>query len=135
MAINSPSQYECDNMKQGDLISVRQRNSLYKWYRKNFLKDKIILNIRKDWSSDERIKVYQEDCTLLFSWELLGKCEFKNEVPYFIGYNGKFIRRVKRLKILQFGSENINIVLNSGLSILINLQDIKEIFSKRDVRN
>ena len=44
MAIQQPSQYDIDNMKEGDTVYVIPRNFLYKWYRQKFT-DKIKLNI------------------------------------------------------------------------------------------
>ena len=41
MAINNPSQYDCDKMKPGDIVYITKRNFLYKLYRKYFMKDKI----------------------------------------------------------------------------------------------
>lgn len=119
MSIISPSQYECDNSQKGDLVVIRNRPKLYKWFRKHFQKDKIILKIKKNWTSDEVVEAYQEDCTLIFSWEIQGKSEFEDEIPYYIGYNNRFVPYGKRLKKLQFGSENISIMLKSGFSILI----------------
>lgn len=132
MSICNPSQYECDNMKQGDLIVVQNRPLLYKWYRAHFQKDKLILNLRKDWNTSEKVKAYQEDCTLLFSWEILGKSEFIDEVPYFTGYDEKYIKGTKKLHKLQFGSENISIVLKSGLSILIPTNKVRAGLDKMD---
>lgn len=119
MSIINPSQYDCDNSQQGDMIVIKPRPAFYKWYRSKFLKDKIKLKVRKDWNTDDRIEVYQEDCTLLFSWEIQGTSEYKDEVPYYIGYNSRFLKYGRRLKLIQFGSENVNIVLKHGLSILI----------------
>ena len=58
MSIINPSQYDCDNSQKGDLILVKPRPLWYKWYRKNFQKDKIILKVRKDWNSEDHIDVY-----------------------------------------------------------------------------
>lgn len=126
MPIIRPSQYDCDNAEKGDMVAVRPRPFLYKWYRKNFQKDKLILKIRKDWNSDERVEAYQEDCTLLFSWEILSKCEFKNDVPYYIGINNKYFKKKRILQLLQFGCENISIVLDNGLSVLIPTNSIRQ---------
>lgn len=132
MAISNPSQYECDNAQKGDLVFIRKRSSIYKWYRKWFLKDKIKINIRKDWETEERVTVYQEDCTLLFSWEIQGKSEYLDEVPYYIGFKTNFIKSGNLLKKLQFGSENICIVLKSGFSILIPTSAIRNGLNKMD---
>lgn len=132
MPIIRPSQYECDNANKGDMVVIKPRPFLYKWYRKNFQKDKVILNIRKSWDSDERIKAYQEDCTLLFNWEILSRCEFNNEVPYNIGINNKYFKKRMTLKSLQFGCENICIILDSGLSILIPTENFKRGIQKVD---
>lgn len=125
MPIVRPSQYDCDNAEKGDMIAIKPRPFLYKWYRKNFLKDKIILKVRKSWDSDDKIEAYQEDCTLLFSWELLSRCEFNNDVPYNIGINNKYFRKRRTLKSLQFGCENMCMILDNGLSILIPVENIK----------
>lgn len=132
MSISNPSQYECDNTQRGDLIIVRPRHALYKWYRSRFQKDKIKLKIRKNWDTDEKIEVYQEDCTLIFSWEVLGKSEYLNEIPYFIGFNNRYIQKGNMLQRMQFGSENVSIVLKNGFSILIPTSSFREGLEKLD---
>lgn len=132
MSIISPSQYDCDNAQKGDLVVVKRRPMIYRWYRKNFLKDKVKIKIRLRWDSEERIEVYQEDCALIFKWEIQGKSEFKNEVPYHLGYNSKYFKSVKKLQTLQIGSENISIVLNNGLSLLIPTSYMRNGLNKLD---
>lgn len=132
MPIIRPSQYDCDNAEKGDMVAIKPRPFLYKWYRKNFQKDKVILKIRKNWDSDERVEAYQEDCTLLFSWEILGRCEFNNEVPYSIGINNKYFKKRRILKSLQFGCENICMILDDGLSILIPTENFRRGIQKID---
>lgn len=119
MAITNPSQYDCDNAQKGDLIIIKPRLAIYKWYRARFQKYKTKLKVRKDWNSDERIEAYQEDCTLIFSWEIQGRSEYNDEIPYYTGLNNKYFQYGKKLKLLQFGSENVSIVLKGGFSILI----------------
>lgn len=132
MSIINPSQYDCDNSQKGDLILVKPRPLWYKWYRKNFQKDKIILKVRKDWNSEDHIDVYQEDCTLIFNWEIQSRCDFKDEVPYYVGIDNKYLKHGKYLSNLQFGSENISIVLKSGLSVLIPTSYIRDGIRKLD---
>lgn len=126
MAIVNPSQYDCDNMEQGDLIVVKYRNPIYKWYRSNFQKDKIKIKIRVNWGSNEIQEAYQEDCTLLFSWEVYGKYEMKDTVPYYLGYKNRFIKLNKKFQNIVFGNENINLILKNGLSILVPTRQIRE---------
>ena len=132
MAVNSPSQYECDNAEKGDMIIVKYRNPIYKWYRKNFLKNKVIINVRKDWNSDIKIKQYQEDCVLIYSWELQSKVSYDNEVPYFLGYNDLFIKHTKNLKMMHIGLENVSITLSGGMSILIPTKYFRDGLNKID---
>ena len=62
MAIQMPSQYQCNNMEQGDLIYVKQRNILYRLYRSIFQSNKTILKVRKDWTEPAKYSYYyQED--------------------------------------------------------------------------
>lgn len=132
MSIVNPSQYDCDNMEQGDMIVVKYRNPIYKWYRDKFQTDKIKIHVRVNWDTDEKVERYQEDCTLLFSWEILGKCDMKDTVPYFTGYNNKLIKIPKKLQNLQFGTENTQLTLKSGINILLPTQYIREGITKLD---
>lgn len=132
MSISNPSQYDCDNSQKGDLIVIRNRPLIYKWYRDRFQKYKTKLRVRKDWISEDRIEVYQEDCTLIFSWEIQGKSIYENEIPYYIGYKGRYIPYGKKLKTLQFGSENVSIILKGGISILIPTSSIRNGLNKLD---
>lgn len=132
MSITNPSQYECDNAQPGDLFFIKHRGIIYRWYRDKFLKDKIKVYINENWNTDKKIPVYQEDCTLIFKWELQGRSEFENEVPYYIGFNNKYISYGKRLKRLQFGSENVSIILKGGFSILIPIEFIRNGLLKLD---
>lgn len=132
MSIINPSQYDCDNSQKGDLVIIKRRPKLYKWYRDRFLKDKIKLKIRQRWDSDDRIEVYQEDCTLVFKWEIQGKSEYVNEVPYILGFNNKYSKYGKRLQTIQFGSENISIVTKHGLSLLIPTMYVRSGLDKLD---
>lgn len=136
MSIPKPSQYECDNMQNGDIVMVQRRPFLYKWFRDTFQKDKIKIKIRPVLTSDDRIEVYQEDCTLVFSWEINGKSEYNDEVPYYIGYNGRFSKKINKLPTLQVGSENTYIMLQNKLSILIPTTYLRDAINKMDnVRN
>lgn len=136
MAINQPSQYECDKAEPGDTIIIRKRNFLYRWYRDIFQKHKIKLKVRKDWTSNERIECYQEDCTLLYKWEVQGQVSYDDEIPYRTGYRGTILGSAKKLNKVKFGSENILFILHSGLTFIVPTSLIRDGLSKMDnIRN
>lgn len=67
-----PSQYDCDNMEPGDVIHIKNRLFLYRFFRKHFLRNKIQIRVRKSWNSEnlEYNSYYQEDCTLVYKYEM-----------------------------------------------------------------
>ena len=121
MPIISPSQYECDNMEQGDVVFVRSRSSLYKWYRKYFKTDAIKIKVRKDWTEPASyVTYYQEDCTLMFSYEIQCIQSFENEVPCMISLSpGDKGLKTFRLKNLQIGLYNTQITFNNDITFTI----------------
>lgn len=132
MSMPNPSQYDCDNMKQGDMIVVTYRNPLYRWYRDRFHSDKIKIKVRVSWDSDEKVERYQEDCTLLFSWEVLSRYDIEDTVPYYLGYNNNILKIPKKLQDLQFGLENTKLTLKSGITILLPTQYLRTGITKLD---
>lgn len=132
MSIKNPSQYQCDNMQQGDILFVQHRSPFYKWYRKNYQKDKTIIYARKYFDSDNKVPYYQEDCTLFFSWEIWSRYVEKEKVPYNIGIKDILLKKVKTLNKLQVGIENISIELQSGVTLLLPTNSIRHAISKMD---
>lgn len=121
MPIINPSQFECDKMEPGDVVFVRERGILYKWYRKHFKKDSLKIKVRKDWSEPIKYVIYyQEDCTLMFSYEIQCIQSFENEVPCMISSSpgGKSLK-TERLKNLQIGLYNIQITFKNDLTLTI----------------
>ena len=113
MAINNPSQYDCDKMKPGDIVYITKRNFLYKLYRKYFMKDKIKILVRRDWVKEkpDYDEYYQEDCILIFAYELQCKQEYKDEVACKISF--KNLNKLVLLKNLKVGLYNIQLMFNN----------------------
>lgn len=112
MPVPQPSQYQCDNMKPGDIIYVRDRNIFYKLYRKYFLDNKLTkIKVRKNWQDPvEYITYYQEDCTLMYEFEVKCVKSYKNEIPCAISYgNNKKPFKVVAINDLQIGLYNIQL--------------------------
>ena len=59
MAQQFPSQYDCNNMNKDDMIMIKPKNSLYKWYRRNFLQNKIILKLNPNQNNLKVNEAYQ----------------------------------------------------------------------------
>lgn len=126
--IQMPSQYQCDNMKQGDIIFVKHRNFLYKWFRKHFKKDKIIIRVRRDWQVPVKyVNYYQEDCTLLYEYELRAMKDYIDEVPCRITLSEKGNANiVVRLKKVHIDSYNIMLTFNSGITLAFPLSFVED---------
>ena len=92
MAIQQPSQFDCNNMSEGDLIVVRKRPYWYRWYREHFLHNKIKIKVRQDWSPNTKYNLYyQEDCTLLTIYDIKCLQVLSNEVPYILKYKNNHV--------------------------------------------
>lgn len=121
MPIVQPSQHDCNQMEPGDLIYVKKRSSLYKWYREHFKKHLNKIKVRKDWNEPETYVIYyQEDCTLMYNWEIQCiKC-FENEVPCMISFDATSSGFTTRLlKSLNVGIYNTQIVFNNDITLTI----------------
>ena len=121
MPIKNPSQYECDQIKDGDVIFVRQRSRLYKFIRDKYLKDKVKLKI-KDVSGEtqEYKSYYQEDCTLYYAWDLACIKTYKDCVPVLLSRNpGKFPYKTAILDSLNIGLLNVQLIFKSGKTLTI----------------
>lgn len=111
-----PSQYDCDNMQLGDVVVVRHVSWLRKLYRHLVNPDLPKIRVRKSWkpSDDgEYITYYQEDCTLLYGFELRCVQKFTN-VPCAtedMFLNIKFIKQTE-LDVLEVGLYNVAIKIN-----------------------
>ena len=57
MSIQQPSQYQVNNMEQGDIIFVRKQKLLYRIFRKLFL-DKPKIKVRKSWDTENEYNIY-----------------------------------------------------------------------------
>lgn len=121
MPIPQPNQYQLDNMKQGDIVYVRKRGLFYKLYRQ-FFTNKPKVRVKKDWNthSDEYDEYYQEDCTLLYYYEVVCVQQYNNEVPVLLGTNeGKYTISTTVLKSLQVGLYNAMLNFSNGLTLTI----------------
>lgn len=121
MAIQQPSQYQVDNMQQGDIVYVKQRQLLYRLYRKLFT-NKPKIKVKKYFAEncDEYNTYYQEDCTLLYYYEMACIQQYDNEVPAMVSINGgKTNVSVQVLKSLQIGLYNAILSFNNGVTITV----------------
>ena len=59
MSIQQPSQYQVNNMEQGDIIFVRKQKLLYRIFRKLFL-DKPKIKVRKSWDTENEYNIYYQ---------------------------------------------------------------------------
>lgn len=127
MPVPQPSQYQIDNMEQGDIVFVRKPRLSYRLYRKFFL-NKPKIKVRQYWNVPEEYNIYyQEDCTLLYRFELKCVQKYDNEVVAVIGINeGKKTLKTTILKELQVGLYNIMLVFDSGLTISIPTDQIND---------
>lgn len=121
MPVMNPSQYECDKMEKGDIVVIKSRSPLYKFIRNHFQKNKLKIKVRDGWTEPAKYRIeYQEDCTLMYSWDLACLKQYKNCVPYVISKDPKDInRRAKLLKSLNIGLHNIQIVFKNNVTITI----------------
>ena len=119
--IQFPSQYDCDNMEIGDVVFVKPTGIIYNFIRKHFKKDLIKIKIRDGWEEPIVYKeYYQEDCTLIHSYELECVQKFENQVPCTYSKDvGSKIRKTSFLPLLQVGLYNIQLKLNRNLTITI----------------
>lgn len=117
--IQQPSQYDCDNMEKGDVIFVRQVSPLYKLIRRLFLKGLNKIMVRDGWDEPiTYVEYYQEDCTLLYAYEVACVQKYENQVPciYSKGINSK-AQKTELLPILQVGLYNTQILMNNNDAI------------------
>lgn len=109
MPINKPSQYDCDNMKSNDTIYINTPSLLYRVIRRLFLDKKLNkLKIFNRQTQKQEV-VYQEDCTLVYGFEL-ACIENEKDVPTVIStLNGKvLLRPAVQLKIGLYNSQLIS---------------------------
>lgn len=121
MPIIQPSQYDCDNMENGDVVFVRKVNPIYKYIRKWFMKDKLKIRVRKDLSTLDASyeEFYQEDCILIYAYEVACVQKYTN-VPCNIsrGINTKALKTIQ-LELLQIGLYNVQIVIDKHTTLTL----------------
>lgn len=127
MSIQMPNQYDCNNMERGDVVYVRKRNIIYRIIRKFFLKDKHKIKVVMDWNKPEvKQYFYQEDCTLIYAYELLCTKSYKDTVPCVVtrSKNNKVFTAflIHRLEVSLY---NLQITLKNNLSFIIPLNYIQ----------
>lgn len=105
---------------------------MYKLYRKLFKKDSIQILVRKDFTKTppEYVQYYQEDCTLIYSYEISCVQSIKNEVPYVISYKASKFKKQGVIKSLDIGLYNIVISFNNGLNITIPTDFVENSINK-----
>ena len=112
MPIINPSQYDCNSMEKGDIVVLKSRSFIYKFIRKHFYKDKLKIRVRDGWTLPVRYKeYYQEDCVLMYAWDIACIKKYEDCVPYSISDSpSQLSSRVKMLKSLNIGLYNIQLV-------------------------
>lgn len=135
MSIQNPSQYDCDNMEVGDLVYIKHRGIFYRWYRKHFLKDKIKIKVKTNWKKPYTYnEYYQEDCTLIFFYELQCVQKLENEVPCVISYkNMENVIKTFNLKELQVGLYNIQLIFKNNIIITIPTSNVDNAFKQNQM--
>lgn len=134
-ATRNPSQYQCDNISKDDQIVIIQRNPFYKWYRKYFMKDKIILNIKMNYSDREYKQAYQEDCYIITGAEI---ASIQNK--YLDSICLKFYKTLPKLKIpvkleyLEIGLKNTVLQFSDGNSYILDTFELKSYFDNLELR-
>lgn len=121
MPVKQPSQYQVDNMRPGDMIYVQKKPFLYRTYRKLFL-DLPKIKVKKYISDncDEYEMHYQEDCTLLYEFEVKCVQTYDNVVPCIISTDaGKSPIKTAILESLQVGIYNVMLTFKSGLTLTL----------------
>ena len=134
MSIQNPSQFDCDNMTRGDIIFVRKRSFFYKLKRKLMNDNKIILKVRKNWSDNpEYTYYYQEDCTLIFEYEMKCTQKLEHKVPCIICY-GERVKPIKTtvLKKVEVSLYNIQLQFKNGITLMIPLDEINNSIKKNE---
>ena len=128
MLIKAPSQYNCDNMRSGDVIIVNKPSLVYRLYRKLFLKNKVKIRFKTKWTTNpQEVEEYQEDCILVEELDMLCNQVYNNEVPYSINYKDIFPQKTNGiLKSLKIGSVNMQLVFPNNFSITIPLDKVKQ---------
>lgn len=121
MPIKNPSQYQCDQMEMGDIVFIKSRTRLYKFIRKYFMKDKIKIKVRDGWTEPVKYKIYyQEDCTLMFAWDIACMKCYNNCVPLMFSNNPKEPGyKTIILKSLNVGLYNTQLVFKNNKTLTI----------------
>lgn len=120
MPIIQPSQYDCDNMQTGDIVFVKTVGTMYKYFRKWFLKDKVKIKVRHDWSDDSKYdEYYQEDCVLIYAYEVACIQKY-DDVPCNISRSlNAGVSKTIKLDLLQIGLYNVQIVLDKHTTLTL----------------
>ena len=116
MPIMNPSQYDCDNMEIGDVVFIKPRSFLYRFIRNHFYKDKLKIKVRDGWNEPTKYKIYyQEDCTLMYAWDIACMKQYENCVP--VIYSNRLNSTIKNLSsekcLSQTEVEKIKSILES----------------------
>lgn len=126
MSIQAPSQYLCDQMKPGDLIYVKQRSLWYRIYRKYFEKDKLKIKVITDWNTpDNKVEYYQEDCVLIYNYELRCVQIFDKQIPCKVRrtFKSKSEKQIY-IKHMEISLYNITVVFSNDKTIVFPITDV-----------
>lgn len=130
MAIQAPSQYQCDNLSEGDKIYICSRSKLYQLYRYLFTnKPKLKIKV----NNNKYNYYYQEDCTILSTYELNCTQTIENEVPCMIGYGSNCYNKRFILKKLQVSLYNIQLILPNNKVITFPLSSVQNCINRNDL--
>lgn len=136
MPIVQPSQHECNKMEPGDIIFVTHRNFLYKMYRKYFKQGLTKLKIKENWNEPIKyIEYYQEDCTLIFNYEINCIQSLDNQISYIISLGPKRKGfKVGCFKSVLVGLTNIQLIFDNNITITLPTYPIKQAISLNDYK-
>lgn len=130
MAIQTPSQYQCDNLSDDDKIYICTRSKLYQIYRYLFTnKPKLKIRVNDNIYN----YYYQEDCTILSNYELSCTQTLENEVPCIIGSDRSKYTKKTILKKLQVSLYNVQLTLPNHKTITLPLSSIQNCINKNDI--
>lgn len=135
MAVQQPNQYQCNQMEKGDIIFVKHRSFIYKLIRELLYSNKPKLTVRKDWNEPPSyVTYYQEDCVLMYSYELQCIQSIKNDIIGVLGY-GKQNKIVSSFKIkrVDVSLYNIQLVFKSGFVLTIPLDKITNAMKQNEL--
>lgn len=124
--IENPSQFQIDNSDSDDILFINKRSKLYKWWRKYFRK-----NLKKVKVNDK--EEYQEDCTIVYSYELKCIQRLEDCVPAcFSKTCSSDIKKIAYLQVVQVSLNNIQIQIDSSHTITFPVSFVQQAIERNN---